>query len=70
MRTWVTHRGGGCGEGPLVAVLGALTTRGCRAVKGVRVGETGTEGVCWGPEDTAHPRNQGAGKEEAIEIGG
>lgn len=38
---------------------GALATRGCRAVKGVRVEETGTEGSLLGNEDMAHPRNQG-----------
>lgn len=39
--------------------------KGMQSSEGVRVGETGTEGVCWGPEDTAHPRNQGGGEEES-----
>lgn len=38
---------------------GALAARGCRAVKGGRVEEAGTEGSLLGKADRAHPRNPG-----------
>lgn len=47
----------------------ALTTRVCRAVKWVSVGEAGTRGVCWGLRTQLTPGIRGRG-EEAIEIRG